>query len=45
MDDFQLVIVLPPYPDLETLAQGAPDTKFLAVGFNDPDPLPNKPTL
>ncbi len=44
-DDFQLVIVLPPYPDLETLAQGAPDTKFLAVGFNDLDPLDNLSVL
>jgi len=44
-DDFRLVIVLSPYPDLETLAQGAPDTKFLAVGFNDLDPLDNLSVL
>ena len=44
-DDFRLVIVLPPYPGLETLAQGAPDTKFLAVGFNDLDPLDNLSVL
>ncbi len=44
-DDFRFVIVLPPYPDLETLARGAPDTKFLAVGFNDLDPLDNLSVL
>jgi hypothetical protein len=44
-DDFRFVVVLPPYPDLETLAQGAPDTKFLAVGFNDLDPLNNLSVL
>ena len=40
-DDFRYVVVLPPYPNLKALAQGAPDTKFLAVGFNDLDPLEN----
>ena len=44
-DDFRLVVVLPPYPELETLAQSAPDTKFLAVGFNDLDPLDNLSVL
>lgn len=44
-DDFRFVIVLPPFPDLEILAQGAPDTKFLAVGFNDLDPLDNLSVL
>jgi hypothetical protein len=44
-DDFRLVVVLPPYPDLEALAQRAPDTKFLAVGFNDLDPLDNLSVL
>ncbi|MCJ7718220.1 MAG: hypothetical protein MUO54_17100, partial [Anaerolineales bacterium] len=44
-DDFRLVIVLPPYPDLETLVQGAPATKFLAVGFNDIDPQENLSVL
>jgi hypothetical protein len=34
-DDFRLVIVLPPHPDLAGLAQEAPQAKFLAVGFND----------
>ena len=44
-EDFQIVIVLPPFPDLETLAQQAPQTKFLAVGFNDLDPLENLSVL
>ncbi|MEE9599572.1 MAG: hypothetical protein V3V66_03845 [Anaerolineales bacterium] len=44
-DDFRLVIVLPPYPDLEALVLGAPGTKFLAVGFNDVDPLENLSVL
>ena len=37
-DDYQLVVVLPPYPDLPTLSAAAPDTKFLAVGFSDLEP-------
>jgi len=44
-DDFRLVVVLPPYPDLEALVLGAPGTKFLAVGFNDVDPLENLSVL
>jgi hypothetical protein len=40
-DDFEIVIVLPPFPDLDTLAQASPDTKFLAVGFNDLEPVEN----
>lgn len=36
-DDFQIVVVLAPFPDLQTLAESAPDTKFLAVGFNELD--------
>jgi len=34
-DDYQIVVVLAPFPELQTLAEFAPDTKFLAVGFND----------
>ncbi len=45
VDDFRFVVVLPPYPNLKALAQGAPDTKFLAVGFNDLDPLDNLSVL
>ncbi len=32
---YAIVVVVPPFPDLEALAESAPDTKFLAVGFND----------
>jgi len=34
-DDYQIVVVLSPFPDLQSLAESVPDTKFLAVGFND----------
>ena len=44
-DDFQMVVVIPPFPDLEILSQQAPQTKFLAVGFNDIDPLENLSVL
>jgi len=44
-DDYQIVIVLAPFPDLQTLAQSAPDTKFLAVGFNDLEPGTNLSVL
>ena len=44
-DDYQIVVVIPPFPDLETLSQQAPDTKFLAVGFNDVNPLENLSVL
>ena len=44
-DDFRIVIVIPPFPELETLSQQAPQTKFLAVGFNDLDPLENLSVL
>ena len=40
-DDFKIVVVLPPFPGLDTLAQASPETKFLAVGFNDLEPLEN----
>jgi len=44
-DDYQIVIVLAPFPDLQTLAESAPDTKFLAVGFNDLEPGTNLSVL
>jgi hypothetical protein len=44
-DDYQLVVVLPPFPDLQILAESAPDTKFLAFGFNDLDPGTNLSVL
>ena len=41
IENYQLVVVIPPFPDLETLAQSAPDTKFIAVGFNEFNPGEN----
>ena len=40
-DDFQWVIALAPYPDLGLLAASAPQTRFLAVGFNALEPAAN----
>ena len=32
-EDYEIVVVIPPFPELTALAQEAPDTKFLAIGF------------
>ena len=40
-DDFAIVVALPPFPGLDALAQASPETKFLAVGFNELEPLEN----
>jgi hypothetical protein len=40
-DDYQIVVVLGPFPELQTLVEFAPDTKFLAVGFNELEPAAN----
>jgi hypothetical protein len=34
-DDFQWVIALPPYDDLNRLAASQPQARFLAIGFDD----------
>jgi len=44
-DEFRYVVVLPPYPDLAELALNNPNTKFLAVGFNDLEPGVNLSVL
>ena len=44
-DEYQIVVVLAPFPDLQTLAESTPDTKFLAVGFNDLAPGENLSVL
>ena len=44
-DEYQIVVVLAPFPDLQTLAESTPDTKFLAVGFNDLTPGENLSVL
>ncbi len=44
-DDYRIVVVLAPYPDLQTLAELTPQTKYLAVGFNDLAPAENLSVL
>jgi len=44
-DDYQIVVVLAPFPDLQTLAESTPDIKYLAVGFNDLTPGENLSVL
>jgi hypothetical protein len=44
-DDFEIVVILPPFPGLDAIAQASPETKFLAVGFNDIEPLENLSVL
>ncbi len=38
---YAIVVVIPPYPELKSLAEASPDTKYLAVGFNDLEPTGN----
>jgi hypothetical protein len=33
-EEIALVVVLPPFPELAALTESAPDTKFLAIGFD-----------
>ena len=40
-DEYEIVVVLSPYPGVSDLAESFPDTKFLAVGFNDLEPSDN----
>jgi len=40
-DEYRIVVALPPNPGIAELAQNFPDTKFLAVGFNDLEPGDN----
>ena len=44
-EEYALVVVIPPYPELGGLADSAPNTKFLGVGFNDLDPGENLSVL
>lgn len=44
-DDYQIVVVLAPFPDLQALAESASETKFLAIGFNDLTPTDNLSVL
>lgn len=34
-ENYQIVVILAPFPDIQALVDLAPETKFLAVGFND----------
>ena len=34
-ETYAIVVVIPPFPELAALAESAPDTKFLAIGFNE----------
>lgn len=36
-EEFAIVVVIPPYPELAALVESAPDTKFLAIGFDGLD--------
>jgi hypothetical protein len=40
-DDIRWVIVLPPYPEIRSLVAAAPQTRFLALGFDDLEPTAN----
>jgi hypothetical protein len=40
-EEFQWVIALPPFDDLNLLAASAPKTRFLAIGFDDLEPAAN----
>jgi len=44
-DEYRIVVALPPNPGIAELAQNFPDTKFLAVGFNDLEPGDNLSVL
>jgi hypothetical protein len=33
-EQYAIVVVIPPFPELTALAESAPDTKFLAIGFD-----------
>jgi len=44
-EDYQIVVALPPFPEITELAQNHPDTRFLAVGFNDIEPSSNLSVL
>ncbi len=36
-EEFAIVVVIPPFPELEALVESAPETKFLAIGFDGLD--------
>jgi hypothetical protein len=40
-EQYAIVVVVPPFPELASLAENSPETKYLAVGFNDLEPTDN----
>lgn len=44
-DQFRIVVVLSPYPGITEMALNNPETRFLAVGFNDLEPGTNLSVL
>jgi hypothetical protein len=44
-ESYAIVVVIPPYPEITNLAESAPDTKFLAIGFSDLEPGENLSVL
>ncbi len=44
-EQYAIVVVVPPFPDLSALAEASPETKYLAVGFNDLEPTENLSVL
>jgi hypothetical protein len=38
---YAIVVAIPPFPELSALAESAPDTKFLAIGFEGVEPGEN----
>lgn len=35
IEEYEIVVAIPPFPELVALAESAPETKFLAIGFDD----------
>ena len=44
-EEYSIVVVIPPFPELTSLAESAPETKFLAIGFDGLDPGENLSVL
>ena len=44
-DDFRLVVVLPPYPEIASLSANHPEIKFLSIGIQGLEPAPNLTTI
>lgn len=45
LENFAIIVAIPPYPELENLVDSAPDTKFLAIGFDGLSPTNNLSVL